>query len=135
MSKFGFGCKILVVIAHFWFIFFNIFFYQNWVPILLVSLEWIMCMKKEQLRTYSIRLLLNAFTMLFFKTTQYVSFLRTPNLDWTLFEFFDVLYEKGMVWYLFNIYAFYLHSNILIHFICKTYPYHDYSYMHLWKLT
>jgi hypothetical protein len=38
---------------------------------------------------------------------------------------------------LFNtiIYAFYLHSKILIHFICNTYPYHVSSYIHLRKIT
>jgi hypothetical protein len=33
----------------------------------------------------------------FFKTAQYVSSLPTPNIDWTLFEFFVVLYEKRIV--------------------------------------
>jgi hypothetical protein len=106
--------QILIVIAHFWFIFFNIFF-QNWVPTLLASHEWILYMGKQQLR------ISKCIYYAFFKTAQYVSSLRC------------IIWEKNCLIPIYNLYAFYLQSKILIHFICNSYPYHISSYMHLHK--
>jgi hypothetical protein len=69
-------------------------------------------------------MLLNAFTMLFLRQHNTCLLFehqkKTENyLNFSLFYMRKVLH------------AFYLHSKILIHFICNTYPYHISSYIHL----